>query len=153
MDFESCWEKPPSPLAPCPGVPSEGHCFGSVPHNSHRLLLPFSAWLPGPPLQPPPCCVPCCSPASTAPAPIQKQLLCEKSTPSPECSSGEVDVEQQSEDCWLGASSPTLLRTKWHFSASQNSMTTFECPNGTVCRYDKGFFFVTRSISVGDKSC
>lgn len=106
-------------------------------------LLPLSS----------PCHVPCCAPASTPLAPIQKQLLRGKSTQNSECNSGEVDVEKQSEDCWLGASSPTLPRRKWHFSASQNSMTTCECPNGTLRRYDRSFSFVTGNISIGAESC
>ena len=140
IDFESCWEKPPSPIVSGPGVPAEGDWFGSVDCSSYRLLLlPFSAWLSGAPSPPSPSALslPCpllhSSQHSPCTHPNQKQLLRGKSTQNPECTYGEGDVEKQSEDCWLGASSPTLPRRKWDFSASQNSMTIFDCPNGTVC--------------------
>lgn len=160
MDLESCWEKPPSPVVSGPGVPAEGYWFDSVACSSYRLLLlAFSAWLSGAPSPPSPSAIslPCpllhssqCSPCTH---PNQKQFLQGKSTQNPEFTYGEGDVEKQSKDCWLSASSPTLLRRKWHFSASQYSMTTFECPNGTVCIYDRGFSFVTGTISVGAESC
>lgn len=159
MDFESCWEKLPSPLVSGLGVPAEGYWFGSVACSSHRLLLPFSAWLSGAPSAPSPSVLsllcPLLHPSQHSPCthPNQKQLLRGKSTQNPERTYGEGVVEKQSEDCWLSASSPTLPRRKWHFSASQNSMATFECPNGTVCIYDRSFSFVTGNIPVWAESC
>ena len=124
---------------------TEFSCFLSQPGCEEHLcaLLPL----------PSPCHVPHCTPASTPPPPIPEQLLRGKSTQNPECTSGEGDVDKQSEDCWLGGSSPTLPRRKWHFSASQNSMTTFEWPNGTLCICDKGFSFITGNIFVRAEPC
>lgn len=128
-------------LSPCP---AQGCWFGSVPCSSYSLLLgPFSAWLAGATLSPSPSAL-CLPPAllhSQPPPcmpPNQKQLLRGRSIQNAEHTYGEGDVEKQSEDCWLSVSSSTLQRKKQHFSAFQNSMTTFDCPNATVCMCGRG---------------
>lgn len=133
-------------LSPCP---AQVYGFGSVACSSYSLLLsPFSAWLSGATLSPSPSalCLPSSllhfSQHSSCTHPNQKQHLCGRSIQNPEHTYGQRDVEKQSEDCWLGVSSSTLQRKKWHFSVFQNSMTTFECPNATVHMWQV-FSFVT----------
>lgn len=127
-------------LSPCP---AQGYWFGSVACSSYSLLLsPFSAWLSGSTLSPSPSAL--CLPSSLLhssqpalhPSKLRTTLTWEEHPKSR--TYGEGDVEKQSEDCWLSASFSTLQRKKWHFSAFQNSMTTFECPNATVCICDRG---------------
>lgn len=133
MDFESCREKPFSSVASlsCPGVLVWLCGLQQLQRSESCLSLavrsyfvPFSLCLPSSLLH--------SSQHSPCIHPNQKQLFCGKSIQNPEYAYGEGDEEKQSEDCWLGASSPTLQRRKWHFSAFQNSMTTFEFPNATV---------------------